>query len=194
MFRKNINNYGMSRTQMNNNLHESYRLSQTPQHQAKRLDYEAEQTRRWARMGQYVPDNIGRIGPPDIAMVIAQRRADQVANPQKYQDGITLSDIDDLIAFIATKRASGRQMCNIATKYFDGSCAICTLPKQLYEMTQYTSCGHTFCSQCVSDWQALGHRTCPMCKSESGVCMPTISTADGHRVDYKRMLDIVQHR
>ncbi|KAA6416045.1 MAG: SNF2 family helicase [Lasallia pustulata] len=83
-----------------------------------------------------------------------------------------------LEARIATLKAKGRYLDNLR----DESTAhetqrMCIICQQPFEVGALTSCGHSYCKECLRLWWSA-HRSCPTCKKH-------LSRNDFHQITYK---------
>ena len=81
-------------------------------------------------------------------------------------------------ARIATLKSKGRYLIHLRDEAMDTqsqrTCIICTSP---FENGILTSCGHTYCAECLRLWWGQ-HRNCPSCKRH-------LSRNDFHQITYK---------
>ena len=81
-------------------------------------------------------------------------------------------------ARIATLKSKGRYLINLRDEATDvqsqRNCVICASP---FETGILTSCGHTYCADCLRLWWGQ-HRNCPTCKKH-------LSRNDFHQITYK---------
>ena len=81
-------------------------------------------------------------------------------------------------ARIATLKSKGRYLVHLRDEAMDTqsqrTCIICTSP---FENGILTSCGHTYCAECLRLWWGQ-HRNCPSCKRH-------LSRNDFHQITYK---------
>ncbi|KAL9131849.1 MAG: hypothetical protein Q9217_000295 [Psora testacea] len=85
---------------------------------------------------------------------------------------------DRMKARLATLKSKGRYLVHLRDEAKDmqpqRTCIICTSP---FETGILTSCGHTYCAECLRLWWGQ-HRNCPTCKKH-------LSRNDIHQITYK---------
>ena len=85
---------------------------------------------------------------------------------------------DRMIARVAMLKSKGRYLVHLRDEATDADssrmCIICTSP---FETGILTSCGHTYCADCLRLWWGQ-HRNCPTCKKH-------LSRNDFHQITYK---------
>ena len=83
-----------------------------------------------------------------------------------------------LQARIATLKAKGRYLEHLRDESTaDGIQRMCIICQQPFEVGALTSCGHSYCKECLRLWWGA-HRNCPTCKKH-------LSRNDFHQISYK---------
>lgn len=66
---------------------------------------------------------------------------------------------------IAGFRSTGRYLDHLKTEHGPQQASrLCTICQQAFEVGVLTSCGHSYCAECLSLWRKAHHATCPTCK------------------------------
>ncbi|KAL9605075.1 MAG: hypothetical protein Q9219_000009 [cf. Caloplaca sp. 3 TL-2023] len=79
---------------------------------------------------------------------------------------------------IATLRSTARYLDHLRRDNSDSDAnRLCIICQQSFEIGVLTSCGHSFCSECLRLWRKH-HRTCPTCKTR-------LDQDDLHQITYK---------
>ncbi|KAL9614149.1 MAG: hypothetical protein Q9167_001359 [Letrouitia subvulpina] len=78
---------------------------------------------------------------------------------------------------IATLKSRSRYLENLREEATKDSPRLCTICQQAFEVGTLTSCGHSYCMECLRLWWN-SHRTCPTCKKH-------LSRNDFYSITYK---------
>ena len=91
-----------------------------------------------------------------------------------------------LQARISTLTSRSRYLEHLRDEATTESPRLCTICQQTFEVGILTSCGHSYCMECLRLWWH-SHRTCPTCKKH-------LSKNDFHSITYAPTTEIPQQR